>query len=84
MKRIIGVLFLAAFFMQPAMVSAYGGGSFPPGLPTYNFELVCTEKIIKLPFNFTVKVPRCTVKQDQDFNQRLRDFVTRVIHGDNR
>jgi hypothetical protein len=77
--------FLAAITVLPGVASAYGGGpGLPPGLPTYNIRVVCTNKTIKLPFNLTVMVPQCTVKHDQDFNQRLRDFVDRVMHGDNR
>lgn len=64
--------------------SAYGGGGFPPGMPTYNFELVCTQKIIDLPFNRTITIPQCTLKKDDTFKQRLRDFIDRVIRGDNR
>jgi hypothetical protein len=76
---------IVAITVKPIVVSAYGGGSgFPPGLPTYNIAVVCTNKIMKLPFNINVTVPQCAVRKDQDFNQRLRDFVNRVIHGDNR
>lgn len=84
MKKVIVVSFLAVISLQPIVVSAYGGGSFPPGLPTYNIGVICTDKIINLPFQITVRVPQCKVQQDHDFNQRLRDFVNRVIHGDNR
>jgi hypothetical protein len=77
--------FLVVITVQPAAVSAYGGGpGLPPGLPTYNIQMMCTNRVIQLPFNLSVTVPQCKVKQDPDFNQRLRDFVDRVIHGDNR
>jgi hypothetical protein len=84
---LISALFalLVAFNVQLRSVSAYGGGpGLPPGLPTYNFGMVCTNKVMKLPMNLSVTVPQCKVKHDPDFNQRLRDFINRVIHGDNR
>ena len=67
---------------SPLSVSAYGGGfpGFPPGFP-HNPKLVCTERVIHLPFGRTITVPDCKVEKDKEFKDRLKEFIKRVRHG---
>ena len=74
--------------------SAYGGGGgVPPAsllIPQVN--LICVPELItiQLPFNLTrtITIPKCHVEviegNNDEFNKRLKDFIDRVIHGDNR
>ena len=72
----------AILAFSPLFVSAYGGGvpGFPPGF-THKPTLVCTDRVIHLPFGRTITVPKRTVVKDKAFKERLQDFIERVRHG---
>lgn len=63
--------------------SAYGGGGpvLPPGFWHHKPELVCTYRVIHLPNGRTINVPKCEIKKDKEFKERLKDFLERVKQG---
>ncbi len=85
------VLFVATLSTAPS-VAAYGGGNgFPPGYygnSHHTNKLVCTIVKKQLPFNREISVPNCKVvkgevtrAKNQNLQERLNDFLTRVIKG---
>ena len=85
------VLFVAILSTVPS-AAAYGGGNgFPPGYygnPRHTNKLVCTIIKKQLPFNREISVPNCKVvrgevtrAKNHNIQERLNDFLTRVIKG---
>lgn len=85
MKNAILTAIIVGMFATTGTASAYGGGGpvILPGFFSPNPELVCHDMVIQLPFQMTVKVPRCELKLDKDFDQRIKEFVDRVLYGGN-
>ena len=93
MKRLLPILviFVAIFSIVPSASAYSGGNGFPPGYygnSHHTNKLVCTLVKKQLPFNREISVPRCkVVKQvaaqakNQNLQERLNDFLTRVIKG---
>jgi hypothetical protein len=92
MKKLLPLIVLVAvFLLNVSSVSAYGGGGVTP--PIYNnphspYILECKTAKQKLPFNQELSFPKCTIVKnpefkayEQDFKQRLKDFLKRVRKG---
>lgn len=92
-KILLSLVILFALLVTASPVSAYGGGGVTP--PVYDNPhspviLQCTTVTRKLPFNQQISYPKCKVVKNpefkaynNDFKQRIKDFVARIRNGGN-
>jgi hypothetical protein len=81
MKKLTFALFVAfALTSLPSTINAYGGGpTFPPG----HVVVVCKDETLNLPFGKKIQIPKCQVRKNNDFSERLKNFLDRLIKGGN-
>ena len=80
MKMLMGLLLAVAFLSPLAPIAAYGGGGVGPGWFGSPVQKEChwEERSV---FHFSFWVKRCEVTCDEDFRDRVRDFVDRLRYG---
>ena len=81
MKFLIGSFIAAALLSPLAPLEAYGGGvGVGPGWFGSPVQKEChwEERSV---FHFSFWVKRCEVTRDEDFRDRVRDFVDRLRYG---
>ncbi len=94
MKKLFILTFiLSVFLFNVPTASAYGGGGVTPPIydnPHTPVTIVCQTVTRELPFNRQISYPSCKAvrnpefkEYNNDFQQRIRDFVSRVRNGGN-